>query len=62
MSTDLTSRFPSASTRLHYLDWLRVIATLVVFSFHAIHPFDLSDWHIKNIEQSEALTIVMTIL
>jgi glucan biosynthesis protein C len=36
-------------TRLHYLDWLQVIAILGVFFFHAFHPFDdLFYWHIKN--------------
>jgi peptidoglycan/LPS O-acetylase OafA/YrhL len=50
------------STRLHYLDWLRVIAILMVFLFHAVHPFDLTDWHIKNAEQSMALTAVIVLL
>jgi peptidoglycan/LPS O-acetylase OafA/YrhL len=44
------------SVRLHYLDWLRVIAILGVFLFHAVHPLDLGEWHIKNAEQSTALT------
>jgi len=26
--------------RLHYLDWLQVLAVLGVFLFHAGHPFD----------------------
>ena len=39
--------------RLHYLDWLQVLAVLGVFLFHAVHPFDdLADWHIKNAETS----------
>ena len=39
--------------RLHYLDWLQVLAILGVFLFHALHPFDdLTDWHINNIEKS----------
>jgi peptidoglycan/LPS O-acetylase OafA/YrhL len=42
--------------RLHYLDWLRVIAILGVFLYHAVHPFDLTDWHIKNAELSLPLT------
>lgn len=46
----------SQSTRLYYLDWLRVIAILGVFLFHAVHPFDLTAWHIKNAEQSQAVT------
>jgi peptidoglycan/LPS O-acetylase OafA/YrhL len=41
------------STRLHYLDWLQVLAILGVFLFHAVHPFDdLVGWHIKNAEKS----------
>jgi peptidoglycan/LPS O-acetylase OafA/YrhL len=45
---------PSAKpVRLHYLDWLQVLAILGVFLFHAVHPFDdLVDWHIKNTEKS----------
>jgi peptidoglycan/LPS O-acetylase OafA/YrhL len=42
--------------RLHYLDWLQVLAVLGVFLFHAVHPFDdLFDWHIKNAESSAAV-------
>jgi peptidoglycan/LPS O-acetylase OafA/YrhL len=45
------------STRLHYLDWLQVLAILGVFLFHAVHPFDeLADWHIKNAERSALAT------
>ena len=41
------------SARLHYLDWLQVLALLGVFLFHAVHPFDdLYPWHIKNAESS----------
>jgi peptidoglycan/LPS O-acetylase OafA/YrhL len=41
------------SKRLHYLDWLQVLAILGVFLFHAVHPFDdLFPWHIKNAEAS----------
>ena len=43
--------------RLYYLDWLRVILIFGVFLFHAVHPFDaLIPWHIKNAEQSGAIT------
>jgi peptidoglycan/LPS O-acetylase OafA/YrhL len=41
------------TARLHYLDWLQVLAILGVFLFHAVHPFDdLFPWHIKNVESS----------
>lgn len=45
------------SIRLHYLDWLHVLAILAVFLFHAVHPFDYIDWHIKNAEKS--LTVML---
>lgn len=48
--------------RIYYLDWLRVLAILGVFLFHAVHPFDLTAWHIKNAEQSTALTILIAFL
>jgi glucan biosynthesis protein C len=50
------------AVRLHYLDWLRVLAILMVFLFHAVHPFDFGDWQVKNAEQSEILTIILLFL
>jgi glucan biosynthesis protein C len=50
------------SARVHYLDWLRVLAILMVFLFHAVHPFDYGDWQVKNVEQSEIITIILTLL
>jgi hypothetical protein len=41
------------SPRIHYLDWLRVLALLGVFLYHAVHPFDTLDWHVKNADQSQ---------
>ena len=51
-----------ASVRLHYLDWLRVLAILIVFLFHALHVFDYGGWQIKNAGQSEILTVVLILL
>jgi peptidoglycan/LPS O-acetylase OafA/YrhL len=49
----MTEQTSAKPTRLHYLDWLQVLAILGVFIFHAVHPFDdLADWHIKNVEKS----------
>lgn len=46
--------------RVHYLDWMQVIAILGVFLFHAIHPFDdLYSWHIKNAETSFVVNIII---
>jgi peptidoglycan/LPS O-acetylase OafA/YrhL len=50
------------TARLHYLDWLRVLAILMVFLFHAVHPFDFGDWQVKNVDQSEILTIILLLL
>jgi len=44
--------------RLYYLDWLRVIAILGVFLYHASDVFNTAGYEIKNAEQSEAITII----
>jgi peptidoglycan/LPS O-acetylase OafA/YrhL len=44
--------------RLHYLDWLRVLAILGVFVFHAGRPFDAFPWEINNAEESLFATII----
>ena len=51
-----------ASVRLRYLDWLRVLAILGVFLFHAVHPFDVSPWVIKNGDLSETVTAFLGLL
>lgn len=56
------ARLDPPSARLYYLDWLRVIAVLGVFLFHAVHPFDLTPWHIKNAEQSTAVTVILAFM
>ena len=43
--------------RLYYLDWLRVLAILGVFLFHASNVFNDADFHIKNAERSTAITV-----
>lgn len=45
------------SVRLYYLDWLRVIAILGVFLFHATVVFSDIDFHIKNAEQSPYISL-----
>jgi peptidoglycan/LPS O-acetylase OafA/YrhL len=39
-----TEQSNKKSVRLNYLDWLRVLAILGVFLFHAVHPFDMFPW------------------
>jgi glucan biosynthesis protein C len=51
----------SKSVRLYYLDWLRLLATLGVFLYHAARPFDLQDYLIKNPERSAAVTVFFVI-
>jgi peptidoglycan/LPS O-acetylase OafA/YrhL len=51
-----TDNTPQGTVRLHYVDWLRVLAILGVFLYHAVHPFDSFDWTIKNAETSETVT------
>lgn len=38
--------------RLYYIDWLRVLAMLSIFFFHADRFFDYYDWHVKNGEHN----------
>jgi glucan biosynthesis protein C len=57
--TDSASR---QSVRLHYLDWLRVLAVLMVFVFHALKPFNIGDWIIMNSETSMAATVFFALL
>lgn len=55
---------PARQTRLFYLDWLRVLAVLAVlavFFYHTLRPFDITDWHIKDTQQSVAVTVVMVL-
>ncbi|MFN8486235.1 MAG: hypothetical protein U0350_01505 [Caldilineaceae bacterium] len=47
-----TTRIAPPAVRLHYLDWLRLLAIFGVFLYHAVHPFDFTNWHIKNAELS----------
>jgi glucan biosynthesis protein C len=51
-----------SSTRLHYLDWLRVLAVVMVFVFHAVKPFNIGDWVIMNSETSMAATVFFALV
>jgi peptidoglycan/LPS O-acetylase OafA/YrhL len=51
---------PTATARVYPLDWLRVLALLGVFVYHTMRPFDTNDWHVKNDQQSEIITIVLS--
>ena len=49
---------PSGTRRLYYLDWLRIIATLGVFLFHASNVFNTANFEIKNAEQSDVIMMI----
>jgi glucan biosynthesis protein C len=47
-----------AGVRLYYLDWLRVLATLGVFMFHAINIFGPAKFEINNAERSDVVFMI----
>jgi peptidoglycan/LPS O-acetylase OafA/YrhL len=47
------------SQRIHYLDWLRVLALVGIFLYHGVHPFDTLEWHVKNADQSQLISVVL---
>src|SRR5512139_3855742 len=52
----------TTTSRLCYLDWLRVLALLGVFLFHATAPFADIGFNIENAEQSLAIMIAQGFL
>jgi glucans biosynthesis protein C len=40
------------TTRKHYIDWLRVLAVLLLFDFHTARLFDGAGFYVKNAEES----------
>ena len=46
--------------RLYYLDWLRVLATLGVFLFHASNVFNGTNFEVRNAESSGMILIFGT--
>ena len=53
-----TQTLAGIAPRLYYIDWLRVLAILGVFLFHATNIFNTMPWHIKNAEQSIVVTAI----
>jgi peptidoglycan/LPS O-acetylase OafA/YrhL len=66
MNSDPTQATKSAVTtkpsRLHYIDWLRVLAMLSIFFFHSNRFFDEFGWHLKNADQSIISTLFTGLL
>jgi glucan biosynthesis protein C len=44
------------TNRQHYIDWLRVIATIAIFLYHNSRAYDYGDWHIKNAQTTLGAT------
>jgi peptidoglycan/LPS O-acetylase OafA/YrhL len=51
-----------ASTRLYYLDWLRVLAILTVFVYHTTRFFNSESWHVKNPTTYLVMDVLETML
>jgi glucans biosynthesis protein C len=50
----------TSSSRLYYLDWLRVLAIIGVFLFHNARFYDShSDWHVKNASLNAGASFVV---
>jgi peptidoglycan/LPS O-acetylase OafA/YrhL len=44
------------TSRQHYIDWLRVIATIGIFLFHNARAYDYGEWHVKNAQTTLGAT------
>lgn len=47
--------------RLHYLDWVRVLAVLGVFFYHTCRPFMLQEWLINARQKSPVITFIFLV-
>jgi glucans biosynthesis protein C len=48
------------SRRIHYIDWLRVLAVLLLFPFHVSRVFNFGDpFYVKSVHQSMALSYAL---
>ena len=53
----------SASGRLYYLDWLRVLAMFGIFFFHNARFYDVfTDWHVKNASTDFAASMLVAVM
>jgi peptidoglycan/LPS O-acetylase OafA/YrhL len=62
VSEKSTSPAPKQLERRYDLDWLRIIAIILVFVFHCARFFDEYEWHIKNPEPSVGMTAFVNYL
>jgi hypothetical protein len=58
-STTNQANLPTVKpVRLHYIDWVRLLATIGVFLYHATRPFGQLEGQIKNDEISIVITVI----
>lgn len=51
---------PTVSERRYDLDWLRLLAMLLIFVYHSTRPFDtLENWHVKNTQLTGAFNFMV---
>jgi hypothetical protein len=53
------SALDTTATRLHYIDWLRVLAVLLLFPYHVSRVFNEEAFYVKADEVSAALNVVL---
>ena len=58
----VASERPRPGIRLHFIDWLRVLAVFGVFVYHSLQPFSTHDWHVKNGQLSAAIDGVVSFI
>ncbi|HYK75235.1 MAG TPA: acyltransferase family protein, partial [Pseudoneobacillus sp.] len=52
----------NAFNRQEDLDWIRVIATLIVFLYHCSMFFNPFDWHVKNNDINTSYILTFSLL
>jgi len=62
LSQNTGSSVTTKPSRLHYIDWLRILAMLAIFFFHSNRFFDEVGWHLKNADQSIVSTMFTGLL
>ncbi len=61
--TDINTIVKESTSRVYFLDWLRVLSIIAVFFFHNARLFDeFSDWHVKNATTNFGASIVVAYL
>ena len=59
----MTANIPEKPQRRWDIDWLRVLAVLLLFPFHTARVFDIWDqFYAKNDQVSAALTYIISYL